>query len=169
MDGHTSKPIRIKELEQVIAELAPTTSTKGHAAKSDEGQSVIDHAALLEGFDGNRNLLKKIVRLFLADYPRSVDEIKQSISRGDANALARAAHALKGSVGNFAAKEAFAIAQRLENMGRNGKLDTAGEEYIVLESELTLVSKELRRLIAKSSQSLSRPAKRARRQARKLT
>ena len=146
MDGYTSKPIRIKELEQVISELAPTTSTKGHVAQRGERQSV-DHVALLEGFDGNRFLLKKIVRLFLADYPRYVDEIKQSISRRDAHSLARAAHALKGSVGNFAAKEAFAIAQLLENMGRNGQLDNAGERCIALESELAVVSKELRSLI----------------------
>ena len=151
MDGYTSKPIRIKELEQVISELAPTASRKGHEAQRNERKPVIDHVALLEGFDGSRGLLKKMVRLFLADYPRHVEEIKQSIGRRDANALARAAHTLKGSVGNFAAKEAFAIAQSLENMGRNGQLDTADERCTALESELALVSKELRSLIVKSS------------------
>jgi PAS domain S-box-containing protein len=167
MDGYTSKPIRVKELEQVISELAPTTSMKGRTAKRGDRKSVIDHDAVLEGFGGSRSLLKKIVRLFLADYPRRVKEIKQSIRQGDATALARAAHALKGSVGNFAAKEAFAIAQRLENVGRNGQLDTAGEGCIALESELALVSKELRRLIANSSQKPN-PASEGR-QARKLT
>jgi len=165
MDGYTSKPIRIKELEQVISELTPTTSKKGRTAKGDERQSVIDHDALVDGFGDSRGLLKKIVRLFLADYPARVKEIKQSIRRRDATALARAAHALKGSVGNFAAKEAFAVAQRLENIGRNGQLDTAGEACIALESELALVSKELRRLIAISSQNITRPARGAKRQA----
>ena len=168
MDGYTSKPIRIKELAQVISELAPTTSKKAPASKHDEARSVIDHAALLEGFDGSRSLLKKTVRLFLADYPQRVEEIKQSIRRGDAIALARAAHALKGSVGNFAANDAFAIAQRLENMGNNGQLDTAGEECVALESELALVSTELRRLTANSQQSTNGPSKRARRQGGRL-
>jgi HPt (histidine-containing phosphotransfer) domain-containing protein len=131
-------------------------------------RAVIDHATLLEGFDGSRSLLKKVVRLFLADYPQRVDEIKQSIRRGDAIALARAAHALKGSVGNFAAKKAFAIAQRLENTGRNGQLDIAGAECVALESELALVSRELRRLAATPSKSTTGPSKRARRQARRL-
>src|SRR5262245_32096383 len=165
MDGYTSKPIRIKELEQVISELAPAMARKIPARKQDKTRVVIDHAALLEGFDGNRNLLKKIVRLFLADYPQRMEEIKQSIRRGDATGLARAAHALKGSVGNFAAKEAFAIAQQLESMGRNGgKLDAAGEECNALESQLALVSKELKRLIAISSQNPNRPTRGARRQ-----
>ncbi len=168
MDGYTSKPIRIKELAHVISKLAPTISTKAPASKHDGAHAVIDHAALLEGFDGSRSLLKNVVRLFLADYPQRVEEIKQSIRRGDAIALARATHALKGSVGNFAAKEALAIAQRLENMGRNGQLDIAGAECVALESELALVSRELRRLAANPSKSTTGPSKRARRQARRL-
>ena len=148
MDGYTSKPIRLKELAQVISELAPTTSTRAPTSKHDRARTVIDHAALLEGFDGSRSLLKKVARLFLTDYPQRVEEIKQSIRRGDADAMARAAHTLKGSVGNFAAKEAFAIAQRLENMGRDGQLDGARAECVALESELALVTTELERLIS---------------------
>ena len=153
MDGYTSKPIRIKELERAIAKLVPTISAP--VSRNDEAEQVIDHGALLESFDGNRRVLKQTVRLFLADYPRHLAEIKEAIHRGDANALTIAAHALKGSVGNFAAKNAFAVAQRLETMGRNRELETAGEERIALESELALVSKELRRLTRISSQSKS--------------
>ena len=169
MDGYTSKPIRIKDLEQVISELVPTASTKRHTTKLDERHPVIDHHALLEGFDGNRGLLKEMARLFLADYPRRVEEIKESIRRGNATALERAAHALKGSVGNFAAKEASAMAQRLEDLGRDGQLDAAGEGFIALESELALASKELRRLIASSSRTRTRRARAARGRARKPT
>jgi PAS domain S-box-containing protein len=167
MDGYTSKPIRIKDLEQVISEVVPVASVKGNAAKRDESEPVIDHNALLEGFDGSRSLLKKIARLFLADYPQRVEEIKESIRRGDATALARAAHAIKGSVGNFAAKKAFAMAQRLENIGRNGQIDRASEECVALESELIFVSNELRKIVEASSQSTNRPARRATRQSRK--
>src|SRR5262249_58456686 len=130
MDGYTSKPIRIKELEQAIAELLPTSSVELPVSQNHDVHQVIDHAALLEGFDGNRRLLNQIVRLFLADYPQRLAEIKEAINRGDGNALARAAHALKGSVGNFAAKNAFVVAQRLETIGRNRELQTAGEEVI---------------------------------------
>src|SRR2546426_4651801 len=145
MDVYTSKSIRINELEQAIAKLVPTISVNVPVSKNDEAEQVIDHKALLDGFDGNRRLLNQIVRLFLADYPQRLAEIKEAIHRGDANALARAAHAIKGSVGNFAAKNAIAVAQRLETMGLNRELDAAGEECIALESELALVSKELRR------------------------
>jgi len=168
MDGYTSKPIRINELEQAIAKFVPAISVNVPVSKSDEAEQVIDHGALLEGFDGDRRLLNQIVRLFLADYPRRLAEIKEAINRSDGNALATAAHALKGSVGNFAAKNAFVVAQRLETIGRNRELQTAGEEFIALESELALVSKELRRLARNSSQSTTKAVKPARRQGRRL-
>jgi HPt (histidine-containing phosphotransfer) domain-containing protein len=169
MDGYTSKPIRIKELQQTISELTPMTSPKKPVGKQSKARTAIDDAALLEGFGGSRSLLKKTARLFLSDYPRRLEEIKQSIGRGDSTALTKAAHALKGSVGNFAANEAFATAQQLENMGKNGQLDIAAEKCIALESELALVAKELRTLSAASSRALARPRKRGSRQARKLT
>ena len=151
MDGYTSKPIRITELEQAIATVLPKSSMRVRPSRNNPAEQVIDQAALLNGVDGNRRLLNQIVRLFLADYPRRVAEIKNAIHSGDANALARAAHALKGSVGNFAAKNTISVLQRLETMGRNQELNAAGEEFVALESELAHVSKDLRQLIRNSS------------------
>jgi len=139
MDGYTSKPIRVRELGQAIAQLVGPPN------------SVIDHAALLAGVDGNRRLLRDLVRLFLTDCPQRLAEIKEAIRRGDDRALGAAAHALKGSVGNFAAKKAFAAAQRLEALGRERDLATASNAFVTLESELTLLTEELRKLTMNSS------------------
>jgi PAS domain S-box-containing protein len=152
MDGYTSKPIRIGELEHAIAQLtSPLNSAKLPAPETNQADGLIDHAALLAGVDGNRQLLRKLVRLFLADCPRRLAEIKQAIRRGDAGALRISAHTLKGSVGNFAAKNALAAAQRLEIMGRDGNLDNAGEARMTLESELARLTEELRKLTMNSS------------------
>jgi HPt (histidine-containing phosphotransfer) domain-containing protein len=111
-----------------------------------QADSVIDHAALLAGVDGNRRFLRELARLFLADCPLNLAEIKEAIRHSDAVALGRAAHKLKGSIGNFAAKNACAAVQRLETMGRDGNLDNAVEACGALESELALLNEELRRL-----------------------
>jgi two-component system, sensor histidine kinase and response regulator len=147
MDGYISKPIRSKELEQAISELvsAPKTA-KVPASIASQADSVIDHAALLAGVDGNRRFLRELARLFLADCPLHLAEIKEAIRHSDAVALGRAAHKLKGSIGNFAAKNAYAAAQRLEIMGRDGNLNNAAEACGALESELALLNEELRRL-----------------------
>jgi PAS domain S-box-containing protein len=147
MDGYTSKPIRIGELGQAIAQLvSPSKPAEGNLPEETRKDVVIDGAALLAGVDGNRRLLRELVRLFLADCPRRLAEIKEAIRRGDAGALGRAAHILKGSVGNFAAKNAFAAAQRLEIMGRDVDLENAGKVFVALESELVVLSQELKKL-----------------------
>jgi PAS domain S-box-containing protein len=152
MDGYTSKPIRMRELEQAIAHLiSPPNSAKVPLSDADQVHGVLDRPALLSGIDGNRKLLRELVRLFLADYPRHLAEIKEAIRLDDAEPLEKAAHALKGSVGNFAAKNAFAAAQRLELMGRNKNLDNGGEACVTLESELARLAEELGKLTRNSS------------------
>ena len=162
MDGYTSKPIRIEELEHTIAQLISLpNSAKVPVSEADQADGAIDHTALLAGVDGNRRVLRELVRLFLADCPRRLAEIKEAIRRGDAGALGRAAHALKGSVGNFAAKNAFAAAQRLEIMSRDIDLDNVGKACLTLESELALLSEELRKLTVNSSIRKTKTDKRA--------
>ncbi len=152
MDGYISKPIRTQELEQAIGRLISRPKpAEAPVAAADQADGVIDHAALLAGVDGNRRFLRELVRIFLADCPQALSEIKEAIRRSDAGSLGRAAHTLKGSVGNFAARNAFAAAERLEIMGRDGDLHNAGEACATLESELVLLSEELRRLTRNSS------------------
>ena len=152
MDGYTSKPIRIGELEHAITRVVSLSkSAEPPVPEETRGDGFIDRAALLAGVDGNRRLLRDLVRLFLADYPQGLAEIKEAIRRGDAAALRIAAHTLKGSVGNFAARKAFAAAQLLEIMGRDGDFDKAGEACKALESELAHVTEELRSLIMSPS------------------
>jgi HPt (histidine-containing phosphotransfer) domain-containing protein len=50
--------------------------------------------------------------------------------------IERAAHTIKGSVGNFAAKAAFDAAMELERIGRDGTLDQAEAARVRLEDEL---------------------------------
>ena len=152
MDGYTSKPIRIRDLEQAIAQLiSPINSASVSVPEAEQADGVIDHAALLAGVDGDRRLLRELIHLFLADCPQGLAKIKDAIRCGDAGALGRAAHTLKGSVGNFTRKSAFAAAQRLEIIGRDGNLDNAGEVFRTLESELARLTEELRKLVMNSS------------------
>src|SRR5216683_2811805 len=161
MDGYTSKPIRLRELEQAIAQLISLPKpSKIPVSEGSHADGVIDRAALLAGVDGNRRLLRDLVRLFLADSPQRLAKIKEAVRRGDAEALRIAAHTLKGSVGNFAAKKAFAAAQRLEIMGRDGDFDKAGEACKALESELARVTEELGLIAAPGRP----PARRGRRE-----
>ena len=160
MDAYTTKPIRLPELARAITKATfPSISEKVPSSKEDQVDGRIDHAAILAGVDGDRDLLRQMVRVFLTDYPQRAAEIKEAVRRGDAVAVERAAHTLKGALGNFAANSAIAAAHELETMAKRGDLDAAGDACATLDSELALLAEELRRLTTNSSKRPSRTHK----------
>ncbi len=94
---------------------------------------VSDLDAALNALEGDRELLRRIVDLFLLQSPQLLEEVRISIARGDAPTLERAAHKLRGSVTNFAAKKTYDAAFRLESMGRDGDLTQAAAAQAELE------------------------------------
>jgi PAS domain S-box-containing protein len=148
MDAYTSKPIRFQDLAQAIAQvLQPADGAiEDSKASTPSQESAVDGTALLAGLDGNRRILRNMVKLFRADAPLRVSEMQKAIARNDPGALEKAAHTLKGSVGNFAAKKAFGIAKELEFAGKNKDFAAASRLISVMESELAQLGKELQEL-----------------------
>jgi CheY-like chemotaxis protein/HPt (histidine-containing phosphotransfer) domain-containing protein len=151
MDGYVSKPIRTHELARAISQvLSPQKTGKATASLLNEANTLIDQKALLAGVDGDPELLRGLTRLFLADYPRNLAQIKDALRLGDAAALAKGAHKLKGAVGNFAAKKVARAAELVERLGKEGELRAASDAFVTLESELALLGEELKRLAVSS-------------------
>ena len=137
MDGYIAKPIKVEDLvgavenlggSPAVAKVAPTANPREHEP--------IDTASALARVEGDVELLDELVALFLQGLPEMLANLRDAITAGDANALERAAHKLKGSVGNFAAQPAFEAALQLEILGRDGNLSEAALAYGVLEKEI---------------------------------
>ena len=99
-------------------------------------KDVFDKASVLARIDGDTNLLKELAELFLENLPRLFMNVREAVTRGDARALECAAHALKGSVGNFAARPAVDAALRLEHIGHCGNLTVAESAFRALQEEI---------------------------------
>jgi HPt (histidine-containing phosphotransfer) domain-containing protein len=80
-------------------------------------------ANLVELDDGGYGLVKEMLAIFREDTPRRIQDILSAASRNDADALSRAAHALKGGAGTLGAKAFRALAADLEALGRSGSTD----------------------------------------------
>ena len=106
-------------------------------------ENVLDLEVALARVGGDKQLLREIADLFLEECPRAFAEIQASIAAGDAAKLENAAHALKGSVSNFGARDAVAAAFRLEQMGRANELSDAEAMLHKLEIALSAVCAEL--------------------------
>src|ERR1700723_3961205 len=144
MDGYITKPINPAELAKVIQQTVPA-GAKIVAVPADPVLKGPRDAELLARFDGDSELLKELAGIFLQECPRMLDEIRAALGTADLRALERAAHTLKGSVGNFAMPGPWETAQRLEVLANSGQLSGAQEIFHVLEQQIAQFNQILAR------------------------
>lgn len=143
-DGYVSKPVQANELFKMIE----ARTSLGHEASppTETLDKAFDSAVALSRLDGDAELLTEMAALFLDDYPRQLLVIRQAIERGESQVVERAAHALKGAIGSFAAQRASDAAFRLEVIGRTGELRLASEAFDHLEATVENLAQALVRL-----------------------
>jgi two-component system sensor histidine kinase/response regulator len=138
MDDYLSKPVKKRDLEEVIARYSGKTKSKGIEAGAGTSSSKsdlstpIDINETLKAIGGDKELVKECFELFVSDYPEMLAKIKAAIDSGDASALDQDAHKLKGSLKYLAAWDAADIAYELEVMGKEKNLDRAGDTFQAL-------------------------------------
>lgn len=138
MDDYLAKPIQPNELRAAVERHRSTPAAVGEGTRPKQPASeIVDRATVLARVGGDVEVLREVVGLFLDNCPKLLSEIREAVARGDDKALARAAHTLKGSVSNFAAKNAFEAALKLETMGMEADLTGAEDAYAFLEAEIT--------------------------------
>jgi PAS domain S-box-containing protein len=126
MDDYVAKPVRAEELFAAIERVAARFGIQPrHEPEAETLAPIIDEPALMAGIRGDETLLRELIALFLEDSGAMLHEMEEAIERGDSPRLASSAHAFIGSLGNFAARRAFARARELERAGREGDLDSA--------------------------------------------
>jgi HPt (histidine-containing phosphotransfer) domain-containing protein len=70
--------------------------------------------------------------------------VRDSVASGDAEAVRKAAHALKGSIANFTEGAAMQAAFLLEQIGREGRPQDAAAALAMLEREVEELVRYLR-------------------------
>jgi HPt (histidine-containing phosphotransfer) domain-containing protein len=78
----------------------------------------------------------RIITYFLKETDERLAALAQAASAGDAHAIERNAHALKGITGTVGAHEMYDLAVRLEQIGREGHSDGAADLATELEAAL---------------------------------
>ena len=161
MDGYVSKPLRPDELLATVDAVVMSAASPDAAAGGMDvriqpdrapvapGQSLdagLNEAALLAGFGGNRKVLREVIDIFLVDGPHLLTAVQHAQQRGDGQALAASAHALKGSVGLFIQTGAFEKARQLERTAKAGDLSESGPLCALLEADMRVLDSALHAL-----------------------
>jgi CheY-like chemotaxis protein len=123
MDAYLSKPVDRAALFQAVegtpAPAAPPPAPPPAPARG------IDRADLLERVGGDAELADEIIRIFIEEYPRQLAAVREAVTRGDAAAIVREAHAFKGASRSAGAGAIGDVCGALESAGRDGRVADA--------------------------------------------
>ena len=152
MDAFVAKPLRPVTLLAAIDTLVAPGAAAGVTAlpapiaalsPRAEADERVDLASLLDAFGHDRQLIDETIAVFLADLPALRAALGAAVAAGEAGAVARAAHALKGAVGLFSTGTAYHAVRRLEEEARGGVADGAGARHDALEQAIAPLAEAL--------------------------
>jgi PAS domain S-box-containing protein len=137
MDDYLAKPIHVDELARALARWRPARA------------ATLDRAVLgrlvssLGGGDEGRQIVAGLVDTFLDAGADRMATVRDSVERGDADEMRRAAHNLKSNAATFGAETFAELCRELEALGRDGELDAAPKLVERAEAEWARVSEDL--------------------------
>jgi len=152
MDDYISKPVSLDDLARTVsrwmasprlAAPRPAQAETPSTMESPLDPQVIGEIRSLQKDGAEPDFFAQIVRAFLRESTRSIEDLRSAVQRGDASAVQRIAHGLKGSSANLGARRLSGLALELETMGRKGHLDGAPARLAALEAEYSRVSAAL--------------------------
>jgi two-component system, sensor histidine kinase and response regulator len=149
MDEYVPKPIKPILLFNTLRDVLdgkkpiprPSAGPAANHSKPSPPLSGLDKEAILVNLEGDNELLAELIEMYQEDSPKLLDAIAKAVGDKDAQAVQRAAHALKGAIGNFGQGRAYEAAQTLEKLGRTDDLENvAGVHSVLLEAVNELIA-----------------------------
>jgi HPt (histidine-containing phosphotransfer) domain-containing protein len=146
MDGYLSKPIDRRLLFAVVEQNSSGTAVETTTTPP------LNRADMMERLGGDEELMSEVIRLFIQDCPNRLAAIKTALDQRSAEGIRKAAHALKGAVGNLSAPALFEATAMLERIGADGRLDAAEAGWRRVVTEVSLLMSTLREFEATATE-----------------
>jgi HPt (histidine-containing phosphotransfer) domain-containing protein len=157
MDDYIAKPVTLDQLREALAkcpplggaatiQAQPETSVVEHPGGAAE--SAIDHGVLdqlREDLGGNARLHEVIVS-FLANTPGALASLHDAAMRGDAGAVRRAVHMIKGTSAILGARPLAEQCAELEQLSRSGVVQDVADWVAAIEGSYRKVEAELAKI-----------------------
>jgi signal transduction histidine kinase/DNA-binding response OmpR family regulator len=128
MDDYLTKPLQVSALAQSLERWLAQREVRGEPAASpapaptSAAEAPLMDFSRLEEFrefdDEDLTTTREVIGLFAADTPPRLSALQAAVDAGDAGALAKTAHALKGGASNIGAKAIQQHADALESAAK---------------------------------------------------
>ncbi|HDQ72072.1 MAG TPA: response regulator [Chloroflexi bacterium] len=139
MDACMSKPLDTDGLFAVIAPFISVEREEITWSEANGPDMPVDLRGALRAVDGDVELLRDVIALFLEEYPAHLTELTSALTKQDAGGVEGAAYRLKGILDNVGARVARDLAEQLEMMGEKRQLDTWEDVWAELDLEISSV------------------------------
>lgn len=138
MNDHVTKPIDPDALTRILLKWMPGKPVRGAGSGATVAGALLDDSCIpeeLAPFDiqaalrrigGKRELLRKTMLSFAAQYADAGSHLRQLIHAGETEEAQRLAHSLKGIARTLEAIELGDAASAIENALRGGRQDLPG-------------------------------------------
>lgn len=141
MDGYSAKPVSLEDIESFLCAVAVSEPLPLWRRPV-----LWDRAKALERLEGDEELLREVVGIFLENKPKMLAQMEQALLEQTQKKLELAAHGLKGELAYLGVVEASETARHLEEMGRKEELDSAKVLVARLRIQLSQVDGIMRQI-----------------------
>ncbi|MHA3771026.1 PAS domain S-box protein [Verrucomicrobiota bacterium sgz303538] len=143
MTDYVSKPFTREKLRAAIL-AAASHADEAPPAESPAIDETEMEALRAEGEDAGIDLIAQLGEAFRFEAAHAIQAFDEAVASSDAALIARTAHKLKGSAGNFGAKPLQILCLELEKLSREQKLQSASARIPDLRREVNRVIAALR-------------------------
>ena len=152
MDDYLTKPLDISRLQDVLdrfmgrAEGEPiaAAAASGATAEAASPESAI-RARLADVAGDDPEFILELLNAFLSGGEDTVHELRAAVELGDAIAIGRAAHKIKGAAANLHVNNLATLAFDLETRAKSGQKADWRADFEKIEAEFARIGASLRR------------------------
>jgi HPt (histidine-containing phosphotransfer) domain-containing protein len=106
-----------------------------------------DPTEALQRASGNEPLLRQLVRIFVEETPKQMENLRNAIDSADAKTVEETAHRLRGELNYFGLSSTAHEARELERLGREHNLRSAPQIFKVFNIELSAGLKSMQQML----------------------
>ncbi|KIH77415.1 HPt (histidine-containing phosphotransfer) domain-containing protein [Geoalkalibacter ferrihydriticus] len=105
----------------------------------------VDLTDLIEDLGSQKSVISSLIEQFNIDCPRYVRTLNEAICQKDGAKIEKTAHSMKSLLGIFQALQAYALAEEVEQRGRENKFEGIDALAVELNQEVERVQTYLAR------------------------
>jgi len=152
MNDYLSKPFKPEDLQSILEKYLGNSKAKTNKKRKKDRSCIpskyYDKKAILDRIDGDVDLFRQLIALFVQEVPNQIKQIKLAIKENDPERITLYAHTIKGSAYNIRAMELKQIAFDIEQAGKSSDIHLAASKIEALEHTFDKLNAELRLVVS---------------------